>query len=188
MEGLFAAVNAVLSFVTPVSDFFWDFPKMFGFWKAIPLLGQFSLAIIVLVGSGLYLTFRLGFIQIQCFSRGVRTLMDNHSIRTGISPLAAFCLSTAMRVGPGNIIGVTGAIAAGGPGALFWMWVSAFFGMATAYTESTTGAGDAFNGGLLAALAEGKNLWEAFHSMRGVSVGTKCGSAWHYRWFISCMP
>lgn len=42
-----------------------------------------------------------------------------------------------MRVGPGNIIGVTGAIAAGGPGALFWMWVSAFFGMATAYTEST---------------------------------------------------
>ena len=44
MEGLFAAVNAVLSFVTPVSDFFWDFPKMFGFWKAIPLLGQFSLA------------------------------------------------------------------------------------------------------------------------------------------------
>ena len=99
---------------------------MFGFWKAIPLLGQFSLAIIVLVGSGLYFTFRLGFIQIQCFSRGVRTLMDNHSIRTGISPLAAFCLSTAMRVGPGNIIGVTGAIAAGGPGALFWMWVSAF--------------------------------------------------------------
>ena len=89
MEGLFAAVNAVLSFVTPVSDFFWDFPKMFGFWKAIPLLGQFSLAIIVLVGSGLYFTFRLGFIQIQCFSRGVRTLMDNHSIRTGISPLGA---------------------------------------------------------------------------------------------------
>lgn len=119
MEGLFAAVNAVLSFVTPVSDFFWDFPKMFGFWKAIPLLGQFSLAIIVLVGSGLYFTFRLGFIQIQCFSRGVRTLMDNHSIRTGISPLAAFCLSTAMRVGPGNIIGVTGAIAAGGPGGAF---------------------------------------------------------------------
>ncbi|MBF1127284.1 MAG: sodium:alanine symporter family protein, partial [Dialister invisus] len=108
---------------------------MFGFWKAIPLLGQFSLAIIVLVGSGLYFTFRLGFIQIQCFSRGVRTLMDNHSIRTGISPLAAFCLSTAMRVGPGNIIGVTGAIAAGGPGALFWMWMAAFFGMATKYAE-----------------------------------------------------
>ena len=180
MEGLFAAVNAVLSFVTPVSDFFWDFPKMFGFWKAIPLLGQFSLAIIVLVGSGLYFTFRLGFIQIQCFSRGVRTLMDNHSIRTGISPLAAFCLSTAMRVGPGNIIGVTGAIAAGGPGALFWMWVSAFFGMATLIRKVPWHRYSRRSGG--------KNLWEAFHSMRGVSVGTKCGSAWHYRWFISCMP
>lgn len=55
----------------------------------------------------------------------------------GNFPVGCFCLSTAMRVGPGNIIGVTGAIAAGGPGALFWMWVSAFFGMATAYTEST---------------------------------------------------
>ena len=175
MEGLFAAVNAVLSFVTPVSDFFWDFPKMFGFWKAIPLLGQFSLAIIVLVGSGLYFTFRLGFIQIQCFSRGVRTLMDNHSIRTGISPLAAFCLSTAMRVGPGNIIGVTGAIAAGGPGALFWMWVWRLLIRKVPWHRYSRRSG-------------GKNLWEAFHSMRGVSVGTKCGSAWHYRWFISCMP
>ena len=53
MENLFAALNAVLSFVTPVSDFFWDFPKMFSFWKDIPLLGSFSLAIIVLVGSGI---------------------------------------------------------------------------------------------------------------------------------------
>ena len=180
MEGLFAAVNAVLSFVTPVSDFFWDFPKMFDFWKAIPLLGQFSLAIIVLVGSGLYFTFRLGFIQIQCFSRGVRTLMDNHSIRTGISPLAAFCLSTAMRVGPGNIIGVTGAIAAGGPGALFWMWVSAFFGMATA-TRKVPWHRYSRRGGE-------KNSLEVFLSTHGVSAGTKCGSAWYYRWSISYMP
>lgn len=68
---------------------------------------------------------------------GVRTLATRRSIHTGISPLAAFLLSTAMRVGPGNMIGVTGAIAAGGPGALFWMWISAFFGMATAFTEGT---------------------------------------------------
>lgn len=137
MESLFAAVNAVLSFVTPVSDFFWDFPKMFTFWKQIPLLGEFSLAIIVLVGSGLYFTARLKAIQLRKFGDGVRTIAQRRDIHTGISPLAAFCLSTAMRVGPGNIIGVTGAIAAGGPGALFWMWISAFFGMATAYTEST---------------------------------------------------
>lgn len=73
---------------------------------------------------------------------------------TGITPLAAFFLSTAMRVGPGNILGVTGAISIGGPGALFWMWVSAFFGMATAYTESTLAQifkekkGDEYVGGL----------------------------------------
>lgn len=154
MENLFAALNAVLSFVTPVSDFFWDFPKMFGFWKDIPVLGSFSLAIIVLVGSGIYFTLRLGFVQIRQFMTGVRTLATRRSIHTGISPLAAFLLSTAMRVGPGNMIGVTGAIAAGGPGALFWMWISAFFGMATAFTEGTLAQifkekrGDNFVGGL----------------------------------------
>ena len=58
----------------------------------------------------------------------------------GISSGAAFFLSTAMRVGPGNIVGVTGAIAVGGPGALFWMWVSAFFGMSIAYVEKCSGA------------------------------------------------
>ena len=62
-------------------------------------------------------------------------MTEKRSVTTGISPLAAFLLSSAMRVGPGNIIGVTGAIAVGGPGALFWMWVSAFFGMAIAYIE-----------------------------------------------------
>ena len=154
MEGLFAALNAVLSFVTPVSDFFWDFPKMFDFWKGIPILGSFSLAIIVLVGSGIYFTFRLGFVQVRLFKTGIQTLAAKRSIKTGISPLAAFLLSTAMRVGPGNMIGVTGAIAAGGPGALFWMWVSAFFGMATAFTEGTLAQifkekrGDTFVGGL----------------------------------------
>ena len=137
MENLFAALNAVLSFVTPVSDFFWDFPKMFGFWKDIPVLGSFSLAIIVLVGSGIYFTLRLGFVQIRQFMTGVRTLATRRSIHTGISPLAAFLLSTAMRVGPGNMIGVTGAIAAGGPGALFWMWISAILGMCTKFTEVT---------------------------------------------------
>ena len=154
MQGIFATINAVLSFVTPVSDFFWDFPKMFDFWKAIPLIGEFSRAVIVLVGSGIYFTFRLGFIQVRKFKHGVHVLGEKRKIYKGISPLAAFFLSTAMRVGPGNMIGVTGAIAAGGPGALFWMWVSAFFGMATAYVECTLAQifkekrGDEFVGGL----------------------------------------
>lgn len=137
MEQLFSAINNVFRFVTPISDFFWDFPTNFDWYASIPLLGNFSLAIILLVGSGIYFTIRLGFIQVTHFGKGIRMLVQKRQqTTTGISPLAAFFLSSAMRVGPGNILGVTGAIATGGPGALFWMWVSAFFGMTTAYVEA----------------------------------------------------
>ena len=137
MKAVFEAINNIFGFVTPVSDFLWDFPTNFEWYAKIPLLGNLSLAIIVLIGSGLFFSFRLGFVQVTHFKKGVRTLVEKRNTKTGISPLASFFLSTAMRVGPGNIIGVTGAIAVGGPGALFWMWVSAFFGMATAYMEGT---------------------------------------------------
>lgn len=137
MKAIFEAINNIFSFVTPVSDFLWDFPTNFEWYAKIPLLGNLSLAIIVLIGSGLFFSFRLGFVQVMHFKKGVKTLVEKRNAKTGISPLASFFLSTAMRVGPGNIIGVTGAIAVGGPGALFWMWVSAFFGMATAYMEGT---------------------------------------------------
>lgn len=137
MKALFEAINNIFSFVTPVSDFLWEFPTNFEWYAKIPLLGNLSLAIIVLIGSGLFFSFKLGFVQVTQFKKGVKTLVEKKNIKTGISPLASFFLSTAMRVGPGNIIGVTGAIAVGGPGALFWMWVSAFFGMATAYMEGT---------------------------------------------------
>ena len=73
--------------------------------------------------------------QVTYFKKGIRTMTEKRVVETGISPLASFFLSSAMRVGPGNILGVTGAIAVGGPGALFWMWISAFFGMAVAYME-----------------------------------------------------
>ena len=72
------------------------------------------MAIIVLVGSGLFFSFKLGFVQVTHFKKGVKTLVEKKNVETGISPLASFFLSTAMRVGPGNIIGVTGAIAVGG--------------------------------------------------------------------------
>ncbi|MBQ8802565.1 MAG: amino acid carrier protein [Tyzzerella sp.] len=137
MKAVFEAINGVFSFVGPASDFLWDFPTNFEWYANIPLLGNLSLAIIVLVGSGLFFSFKLGFVQVTHFKRGVKSLTQKKTVATGISPLASFFLSTAMRVGPGNIIGVTGAIAVGGPGALFWMWVSAFFGMATAYMEGT---------------------------------------------------
>lgn len=135
MQGIFEWVNNIFSFITPVSDFLWDFPTNFDWYAKIPVLGNFSLAIILLLGSGMFFTFRLGFMQVTHFKRGVKIMAQKRSVKTGISPLAAFMLSSAMRVGPGNIIGVTGAIAVGGPGAVFWMWVSAFFGMAVAYME-----------------------------------------------------
>ncbi len=136
MEQLFEAINHFFRFVTPVSDFFWDFPTNLEWYANIPILGNFSLAIILLVGSGIFFTIRTGFIQITHFGKGIKLLTGRKKAETGISSLAAFFLSSAMRVGPGNILGVTGAIAVGGAGALFWMWVSAFFGMATAYVEA----------------------------------------------------
>ena len=154
MDALFEAINGIFSFIIPVSNWLWDFPTNYEWWSSIPLLGKFSLAIILLVGSGIFFTIKTGFIQITHFKKGVKLIMQKKTSETGISPGTAFFLSTAMRVGPANIIGVTGAITTGGPGALFWMWISAFFGMATAYIESTLSQifkkkeGDEFVGGL----------------------------------------
>jgi AGCS family alanine or glycine:cation symporter len=137
MQALFDAINAVCGKIQIVSDLFWDFPTNFAWYSNIPILGNFSLAIILLIGSGIFFTCNLRFIQVRKFRHGLHVLKNSKADQTGISPLASFFLSTAMRVGPGNILGVTGAISVGGPGALFWMWISAFFGMATAFTEST---------------------------------------------------
>lgn len=136
MNQLFEAINHIFDFVIPVSDFFWGFPTNFEWYKNIPVIGNFSLAIILLVGSGIFFTIKIGFIQITHFKKGLKILARKKSEEAGLSPLTAFFLSSAMRVGPGNILGVTGAITVGGPGALFWMWISAFFGMSTAYSEA----------------------------------------------------
>ncbi len=137
MQSIFNLINAVCGKIQVISDLFWDFPTNLEWYAQIPILGNFSLAVILLLGSGLFFSFQLRFIQVRRFKYGVHVLMRKKKDNTGISPLSSFLLSTAMRVGPGNILGVTGAISVGGPGALFWMWISAFFGMATAYTEST---------------------------------------------------
>ena len=135
MQAIFESINSIFAFIGPLSDFLWDFPTNFDWYAAIPLLGNFSFAIILLLGSGIFFSFKLGFMQVTHFKKGIRIMTEKRTVTTGISPMAAFLLSSAMRVGPGNIIGVTGAIAVGGPGAVFWMWVSAFFGMAVAYME-----------------------------------------------------
>ncbi|MBR1647801.1 MAG: amino acid carrier protein [Selenomonadaceae bacterium] len=147
-------IGNVCSVFQQLADLIWDFPTNFDWYRGIPIIGELPFIIIFLVGTGIYFSLKLGFVQIKYFLRGIKNLMTGKSSKRGISPLASFLLSTAMRVGPGNILGVTGAVSTGGPGALFWMWLSAFFGMATAFVESTLSQiykdrqGDDYVGGL----------------------------------------
>jgi AGCS family alanine or glycine:cation symporter len=95
--------------------------------------------IVFLMATGLYFSFRTRFLQIRYFRRMVRMLISGKSSISGISSFQAFALALSGRVGTGNIAGVATAIALGGPGAVFWMWLIAFFGAATAYIEASLG-------------------------------------------------
>lgn len=99
--------------------------------------------IVALVGCGLWFTFRMRFVQFRMIAEMLRLLTDSAG-KPGdggrhISSFQAFTVSLASRVGTGNLAGVATAIAVGGPGAVFWMWVMALFGAATAFVESTLG-------------------------------------------------
>jgi len=89
------------------------------------------------LGAGLFFTILTRFVQIRHFSEMWRLLLSGKSSDKGISSFQALAVSLSGRVGTGNIAGVAAAIGFGGPGAVFWMWVVAFFGAATAYIEST---------------------------------------------------
>ncbi len=136
MEQLFNSVNSFFEFIVPISDFMWNFPTNFKWYANIPVLGNFAFSILLLVGTGIYFTFKTKFVQVRRFKTGLKTIIKKKSGDIGVSPFAAFLLSSAMRIGPGNIIGVTYAVSVGGPGAIFWMWVSAFFGMSIAFSEA----------------------------------------------------
>ncbi|WP_417505228.1 alanine/glycine:cation symporter family protein [Marinomonas gallaica] len=100
------------------------------FWGYILIYGLFAV--------GVFFTIRLAFIQIRHFPEFIRTIMRTpQNDRGGISPFQALCTSLASRVGTGNMAGVAVALVLGGPGAIFWMWMVALIGMATAYAEST---------------------------------------------------
>ncbi|MBQ7502379.1 sodium:alanine symporter family protein [bacterium] len=147
-------IYAVCAFFQEAADFIWGFPTNFDWYANLPIIGNLPFVIILMLASGVYFTCKLRFVQVRYFISGIKLLTHSNTAKNGISPLASFLLSTAMRVGPGNILGVTGAVAAGGPGALFWMWVSAFFGMSIAFVESTLSQiykerqGDEYIGGL----------------------------------------
>lgn len=97
--------------------------------------------LILLVGTGIYFTFKLNFIQMFKFPLAIKYLFLNDDDKSDneakgeVSSFAALCTALSATIGTGNIVGVATAIATGGPGALFWMWVAAFFGMATKYAE-----------------------------------------------------
>ena len=97
--------------------------------------------IFLLVGIGLFYTIRTRFVQIRCFGEGMKKVFGGISFRggkgkSGLSSFQALATAVAAQVGTGNIVGACGAILIGGPGAIFWMWVIAFFGMATIYAEA----------------------------------------------------
>ena len=98
-------------------------------------------ALVLILGVGLYFSLRTGFVQLSLFPRAVKLFVSR--LRPGaseegtVSPFQALCTALAATVGTGNIAGVAGAMAIGGPGAIFWMWICALFGMVTKFAEAT---------------------------------------------------
>ena len=97
--------------------------------------------IILLIGVGIFYSVKTRFVQVRCFKQGMKQVFGNIKLKggkqkAGMSSFQAFTAAVAAQVGTGNIVGASGAILAGGPGAIFWMWVIAFFGMATNYSEA----------------------------------------------------
>jgi len=115
---MFDAINAVVGAISGVLYQPWCVP-------------------LILLAGGLILTIRSKFIQGRMFTEMFKVVMEKPKTENGISSFGALMVSTASRVGTGNIVGVTSAIVLGGPGALFWMWVTAIIGGASAFVEST---------------------------------------------------
>ncbi len=97
--------------------------------------------IVLLVSAGLYFSIRTRFVQVRCFGEGMRRVFGNIKLNGGkqhggFSSFQALATAIAAQVGTGNIVGACGAILTGGPGAIFWMWIIAFFSMATIYAEA----------------------------------------------------
>ena len=98
--------------------------------------------VFLLIGVGLWYSIKTRFVQVRCFGEGMHKVFGNLKLKgdrhdSGMSSFQALATAIAAQVGTGNIVGASGAILTGGPGAIFWMWVIAFFGMATIYAEAT---------------------------------------------------
>jgi len=112
-------MEVCLSILNKIDSFLWGAPL-----------------IILLIGTGIYLTLRLGFLQVFKLPLALKLIFKAENKGKGeVSSFKSLCVALAATVGTGNIVGVATAVKMGGPGALFWMWVAAFFGMATKYAE-----------------------------------------------------
>ena len=116
---------------------------------AYPIITNFNeylsatILTVLLVAVGLWFSIKTNFVQVRCFGEGMRSVFGNLKLRgerhkSGMSSYQAFATAVAAQIGTGNIVGASAAILKGGPGAIFWMWIAAFFGMATIYAEATT--------------------------------------------------
>lgn len=125
----------VVSIIEKVYSFLW------GDWITIPLPGGgsigISLLIILLIPTGIYFTIRTKFLQIRLFPDMVRALVAKKEHKDSLSTFQTLIVSTATRVGMGNLVGVVAAVSGGGAGAVFWMWITALIGSATAFIEAT---------------------------------------------------
>jgi len=97
--------------------------------------------IVLLLGTGIFFSIKTRFVQVRCFGEGMKKVFGNFSLhggkqKHGLSSFQALTAAIAAQVGTGNIVGACGAILTGGPGAIFWMWIIAFFSMATIYAEA----------------------------------------------------
>lgn len=112
-----------------------------------------NVLLILLAGAGIYFTIRTRFVQVRLLKEGFHLLHEKAHTKDGVSSFQALMISTASRVGTGNIAGVATALAAGGAGAIFWMWIMALIGAASAFVESTLAQiykekdGEQFRGG-----------------------------------------
>ncbi len=116
---------------------------MLEFVKAVNEWMWGLILLVILCGTGIFFTFRLKFIQVRKFGEGCRLVFGHFKSSGGerkegeMTPFQSLATAIAAQVGTGNLTGAATALIAGGPGAIFWMWVSAFFGMATIYGEAT---------------------------------------------------
>lgn len=122
-------------------------------------------ALVMILGVGLYLSLRLGFVQLTWLPRAVGTFLDKlrsgKSTNGGVTPFQALCTALAATVGTGNLVGVAGAICLGGPGSIFWMWICGILGMVTKFAEATLAvryrvkSADGYTGGPMYVITQG---------------------------------